>query len=238
MSALKSIRLHLHYIFRKKSYWFYISIIYFMFSFLNLELFFTEDIFISDYSDYISRLADQQLIIGLTLILTVVITLSEEYMDIYKNLFCIYVQRPTGYFTSLALSIIIANLIPFILGQLLFFILNTIMTGLCPWNLLLGNFTIVMLETIALILFAVGLFILFHKTALTLLAYILFTLFSAMLSSPYYSIPLFASVSKHPNGGYYTFPPDLFIGRFLILGAAILFFYSVLKHFIKCSTRL
>ena len=226
MTISKYIKFHLNGYLRRRAYYLYCVVIYFLLAFVD-----DSNLWIDHYDEYVNRCADQQIVICIALVFVIIMVISEEYLEIYKNLFCIYIQNPGGYFGTMAVSTIIANVVPFILGQIVFLILNAIVTGFMPWELVFSNILIVIMEIISLVLFSIGLFLIYQKLILVVFMFIFTTLLSAILSSSYISIPLIASITKVTSGGYYTFPISLWVGRILIISICLLFFYIAIKRF-------
>lgn len=231
MNIPKYFAFHTNCLLRKKLYWIYIGLIYFIFAFADLK-----NLWINDYDDYVDRCADHQMVICFALIFVISLLIYEEYFHIYESYFSIYIEKPVTYFATIVLTGILANIVPFILGQLTFFTLNAVYTGFASWTLLLVNMLVVSLEIISLILFGIGLFMLFKKVILAVFFYLFITFISSMFPSPYTSVPLIAKITKS-YGAYYNFPANLWIGRSLLFGICLLFFSIAVYRFIrKCNS--
>lgn len=79
MNIPKYFAFHTNCLLRKKLYWIYIGLIYFIFAFADLK-----NLWINDYDDYVDRCADHQMVICFALIF--VISLATIYLDLKHDI--------------------------------------------------------------------------------------------------------------------------------------------------------
>jgi hypothetical protein len=123
---------------------------------------------------------------------------------------------------------ILSNVVPCIIGKMLFIVYNYSQTGYWAihWQLDL----VFLLEIAALSFFGIALYLFFQKIVLVVLTYFIALYITTSYNNIFFTIPLFYSViSKHFN----PFTLDLWGGRILLLSVSILLYILSLKLFFK-----
>ncbi|ONI45256.1 hypothetical protein AN641_04335 [Candidatus Epulonipiscioides gigas] len=223
----KYIKYHIMSCLRKKLYWLYCFVLYFVLLVIHIKLLsdHNNSIFAFSSFEYTIRMRSQQLYICFGLIFCILMIINEKHLKIYKSHFKIYIENTRTYYISLCLSTVLLNIIPFIIGQTLFFYINKHMTDFYSYELFLTNMTVVITEIITLTLIFIGLFLTVQKTAILVFIYALFVSITPVTNWIYVSIPLIASIYDC------TFTPELLISRFILMAIGILIFNVALKKF-------
>ncbi len=208
---------------KNKIYYLFILLLYIFAAFFDV----TNKWGLTSFNDYIYRYNFQQLIIVIFNIIFVMRFINEKYVNMYRNFLNIYIQDSYQYFWCFLMTLSLANIIPFIIGQLAAYV---VYNG--PIQILVVNIIIVSIEIVVSVLLSMSFVLLIKKDILVYASYYILVVISLVLNNIYIAFPLTINLLETEEY-YITFASGLWIGRILLLIFSLIFFIFVLKRFVK-----
>lgn len=208
---------------KNKIYYLFIAFLYVFLAFFDI----TNKWNLTTYNDYIYRYNFQQFFIVIINIVFVMRFINEKYVNMYDNFLNIYIQNPYKYFCCFLMTLSLANIIPFIIGQLTAYV---VYSG--HIQILVVNLFIVSIEIVVSVLLSMSFVLLIKKDILVYASYYILVFISMVLNNIYIAFPLTINLLEDQEY-YITFGIDLWIGRIVLFVCSLIFFVFALKRFVK-----
>lgn len=187
--------------------------------------------FVANLDAQIYRHIFQQLFIVFGNILFTMCVLNEQFFDVYENMLKLYLKNEKQFFFYLMLVLYGATVVPFLLGQSLYFCLSFYTGNFISVKLWLINMLLVMFEILITINLSAALNLFIKKNMLVYISYYLIIFTMMITGNVYTALPMTMKILETQQY-YYTFGVPLWIGRFMLLVISTVVLYLGVRFFL------